>query len=346
MLNKDRKSYNMRGKSYVIVSLGFIISISVIIWMLFKIDFQTLGRAFRQFRWEWIPLLVFVYLAGFFVRGFRWQIMLHPLKPISWFTATSVILIGYMANNVLPARIGEIVRAYVMGEKERMSKISALSSIIVERIFDGLVLVGILAITTLVSTFKSEYMTTVRTVGFLSSILFIVALVVVLIARLKRSWLEIVIKKVSRHLPLGISEKAQGVLHSMLDAVNFLKIDRSLPLFLFLSVFVWIIEGSMFWLGLCAFGLDYSLQLAYFTLAFVNLGLLVPSAPAYVGVFQACTIFAFAAFGLTEEVALSYSIVIHALQFLPITLLGLVLINFYGMTLRRLHKTEIPAEKK
>ena len=123
----------MRGKSYVIVSLGFIISISVIIWMLFKIDFQTLGRAFRQFRWEWIPLLVFVYLAGFFVRGFRWQIMLHPLKTISWLTSTSVILIGYMANNVLPARIGEIVRAYTIGEKERMSKISALSSII-ERI--------------------------------------------------------------------------------------------------------------------------------------------------------------------------------------------------------------------
>ena len=324
--------------------LGSLISIAALGWVFSRVDFHGVGEAFRQVRWGWIPLLVFAYLTGFAIRGIRWRLMLRPIKRISWFSSTSVVVIGYMANNVLPARLGEFARAYVLSERENVSKASALASIFVERVFDGLALVLILGVATSASTFRPEYVTTICTVGYLAFIVFVTALIAVLLARLRRSWLESLVKMAVRFFPSGIGQRVLIISQSMLESVSFLRVDRTLPTFLLLSILVWLVEGSMFWLGLVACGIGFDPRVAYFTLAFVNFGLLMPSAPAYVGVFQAGTIVAFAAFGLPEEVALSYSILIHVLQFLPITLLGLLLVNRYGLSLQPLGKTQASGE--
>jgi hypothetical protein len=130
-----------------------------------------------------------------------------------------------------------------------------------------------------------------------------------------------------------------GVVDDLLQGIQFFSWNLTTAAVVLLSVVVWTLEGSVFWLGLHAFGLPADLYLAMLTLAFVNLSILVPSAPGYVGVFQGSTILAFAAFGIGESQALTYSLVIHATHYLPITSLGLVILSYYGLSLSWLRST-------
>lgn len=297
---------------------------------------MLLTQIFKQIQFCLLIPIILVYLFGFIIRGLRWRIMLYPLTHISWRSASEIVVIGYMANNILPARLGEFVRAYVVGKKKGLSKASALGSIAVERIFDGLVLMAIFVTMTLITDFEPDSIGIIQNVGISAAFVFFIALSSVMIARFKRSWVETLATAISRRLSQKLSQKVKSIVSNILDAVLFLRFDKRFLLFLFLSILVWIIEGSVFWLGLIAFNLDPDPRLAYFTLAFVNLGLLVPSAPAHVGIFQSCTILAFGIFGLSKNVALAYSVTIHALMVLPITILGLLLINIYGDSIFRI----------
>ncbi|UCD37443.1 MAG: flippase-like domain-containing protein, partial [Fidelibacterota bacterium] len=115
------------------------------------------------------------------------------------------------------------------------------------------------------------------------------------------------------------------VIAKVSHALNFLNLDRTTLAIVSLSVLVWLIEGMMFVIAPMAFGLELNLAMGYFALAVVNFGLLVPSSPAYIGVFQGMAVLALGLFGISNEVALSVSILVHASQFLPITLAGLVI---------------------
>lgn len=313
--------------------LGILISLLALIWIGRATDLPSLFQAFDRMDWRWTPLLVLVYLSGFLLRGLRWQIMLRPMKPVAWTSSTAIVIIGYAANNVLPARLGELVRVYSLHRRERIPAASALASVAVERIFDGLALLAIFVVTAVLGVFAPEHERIVERVGIAVAVVFLGGLAVVLLGRLRSAWVEALLLLPTGLFPPRLAERVRGLAHAAFAAVSFLRVDASLPMFVFLSLAIWLVEGGMFWLGLYAFGLPAGPLTAYFTLALVNFGLIVPSAPAYVGVFEGCTILAFAAFGQSQEIALSYSILIHFLQFAPITLLGLVLVNDFRISL-------------
>ena len=118
--------------------------------------------------------------------------------------------------------------------------------------------------------------------------------------------------------------------------MDFIRNAKGLLIVLLFSSLVWVVEGLVFFVGFYAFDVPANLPLAYFTLAFVNLGLLLPSAPGGVGIFQGASILALSFFGISPEVALSYSIVVHAVMIIPITVLGILIINRYGLSICKL----------
>lgn len=258
--------------------------------------------------------------------------MLKPVRSVTLSATFSTIVIGFMANNILPARLGEIVRAYVMHREHSVNATVSLVSVLVERIFDGLGLLAILCVTTLISPIVFEYEKTVTSVISLASIVFITTVIIIIAVRIWPAHLEATVRTVFGQLPF-IGRRVVQVSRSCVNAISFLKIDKSTFLFLLLTVAVWGIEGAMYWMGLLAFGMNSDPKLAYFTLALVNFGLLIPSAPAYLGVFQGCAVIAFGAFGIDKGTALSYSIVLHLLQFVPVTILGLCLLSRSGIIL-------------
>jgi uncharacterized protein (TIRG00374 family) len=131
-------------KNGFIALIGLSISLLVIILVIKDINFILLKSSFQKFRPHGIILMIITYLFGFIIRGIRWKYMLSPIKKISTYSTTEGVIVGYMGNNLLPARAGEIIRAVYIGNTECISKTTAFGTVAIERLFDGLVIVGIL----------------------------------------------------------------------------------------------------------------------------------------------------------------------------------------------------------
>jgi uncharacterized protein (TIRG00374 family) len=125
----------MKKKGGLILSLG--VSIAAIIWVMQKVNIQSVAEAMKQTHVIYWVSAILIYLIGFFPRGLRWQLMLSKIKSVSFSDSTQIVILGYAANNLLPFRLGELVRAYVMGIKNNISKITCLGSIGAERVMDG-----------------------------------------------------------------------------------------------------------------------------------------------------------------------------------------------------------------
>ena len=333
-----RKNSNTRefSRPVLISIIGIALSIAIIVWIVYKIDFVLLRKSFGELKLYWVVIMVAVYLLGFGVRGVRWHFMLSPIKPVGLRVSTEGVVVGYMANNILPARAGELVRAIYVGRKESISKASVLGTVLIERVFDGLVIVGILMVCSFLSrqgNYADGIIGSIIVVGWL---LFGVAVSIVLVGAKRRTWIETSLVRFMKYLPEQISKKAVRIISNLLNSLGFLKINKNWLIILILSIITWSIEGLVFWIGFFAFRIPANLVMAYFILGFVNLLMLLPSAPGGVGVFQGGTVLAFSLFGLAPEIALSYSIVVHLVMILPITLIGLFIINLYGMSIGKL----------
>lgn len=323
------------SKSALTSIIGIVLSVTFIVWIVYKIDFVLLRKSFAGLKVYWVVIMIGVYLLGFVIRGLRWHFMLLPIKHVDIRVATEGVVVGYMANNILPARAGELVRAIFIGIKESISKTSALGTILIERVFDGLVIVGILIFCLLLKPVTVNH-GIVNLNIVIACILFGIAGSVVLLGAKHRSWIEFYIEKFIKYLPEKFSKKSQKIIENFLNSLSFLKTNKNLFIILILSVIIWCIEGLVFWIGFIAFRFSGNLIMAYFTLAFVNLWMILPSAPGGIGIFQAGTMLAFSLFGLIPEIALSYSIVVHSVMIIPITVIGLFIINLYGISIRKI----------
>ena len=136
------------GKTHTKI-LGFVLSFAAIFWLFLKVDLALLRKSFLDLETVWLSVMALIYLCGFVIRGIRWRFMLLPIKQVGIRIATEGVFVGYTGNNILPARAGEFLRAIFLGNRESISKMSVLGTVFMERILDGLVIVGILFICSL-----------------------------------------------------------------------------------------------------------------------------------------------------------------------------------------------------
>ena len=322
---------------------GIAVSVAVLGWALYQVDLAEVVRVLRRFGAWWAVPMLFLYLSSFLIRGVRWRLLLQPVETVSWSTSTGVIFSGYMANNLLPLRLGEIIRALVLSQVTSARLEETLSTIMLERVFDGLVLSAMIAII-LVSGTGLEAEGLILYTGTISALVFIGVLLCAIIARLFPQVILNGVESALDWVSIVGKEESLDAVRSLLQGLSSLALDKRLLAILSLSAVVWILEGGMFWVGLKAFSLDAGMETAFLTLAFVNLSILVPSAPGYVGIFQGATILAFGAFGLPEEIALSYSVVVHFLQYVSVTVIGLTVLATYGVSLAALRRNSIASE--
>jgi len=316
--------------------LGIGTSLAAVVYLAMKVNVPEIVRAFHHLNWTWLFCLTAMYLSSFIPRGMRWQIMLGPIKKIPLNSAVSTIIIGFMANNLLPARLGEIVRAFVLNRTEKIGTATSLVSILVERLFDCLTLLVVLVASAHFAHFEDGHHSLILRIELLASGLFALAFGGILFVRFAPDVFTAILRRSFFFLPEKYEIYVSELSGSIQEAVCFFRFNRNFFAFLLLSIAVWAIEGAVFWLGLACFGIEQGPALAYFTLAVVNFGILIPSAPGYLGVFQTCAMLAFQVFGLGAELAVGYSVVIHALQFLPVSLLGLFLLNTIGIRFKEI----------
>ncbi len=267
---------------------------------------------------------VLVTLSGYLLRSFRWQRIVRPVAPLSFGSTFSILMMGFAANNLLPARLGEVVRAYLLRRKTGARKTYGVATILLERVCDGLTLILFLGAVSLSMTLP-DWGQEVQTV---STLLFAGAAVGIVVLLLQESFVVRAANVVLGILPTRLGGPILRALGTFISGLHALKSRRTIALVFVLSVGVWLLEATSYLLMINAFNVAMSpltqVLAAVFLLVVVNLGIMLPSAPGYVGTFQFFAVMALGAFGVPKETALAVAIASHLMQYLLVTAIGIV----------------------
>jgi hypothetical protein len=314
--------------------LGLIISLFFLALAFRGVQLDQAWQALSTANYLYILPALVMYFIGVWLRAWRWRVLLKPVKDLSANSLFPTVVIGYMANNVLPARLGEVVRAYILGEKEKISKSATLATIIVERMFDGLSMIGfmivILWLFPLGTGSGADLLQDILRIG---APLFLIALIMFLVIASSRSLALRLADFVLKFLPSSLRTKINSVIGAFLDGLAVLRSPKDVLTVFGLSVIIWLFEASMYYIIMLGFNFSQPFYVLLLATAAANLFTIAPSTPGYVGVFDFPVRATLTAFGVAESVAISYTLVLHAALWVPVTLLGLYFLWRDGLSL-------------
>lgn len=301
--------------------VGLGVSVVFLAIALRGLDLRLFLQTLRTANYWWLLPAVMVYFVGVWLRTLRWQVMLAHLVPIPARRLFPVVVIGYMGNNVYPARAGEVLRSYVLRRTEGVAMSASLATVVLERIFDGLVMLLFIGITLPFAPLPAG----LQTVALGFSLFFGVAMLIFMVLAARPARLSQGYALVVDHLvPSRIRPKLHGLFDRFVIGLQSLRSPRDLVVMLGLSLLIWLIETSTYWLVLQAFPFTVSFTVLMLMTAVVNLFTTIPSTPGYIGTFHAPGIAVLMQAGVTQALATGYTVVLHIALWLPITLLGAV----------------------
>jgi hypothetical protein len=232
-----------------------------------------------------------------------------------------------MANNLLPARAGEVARAYVVNRQLPVRFTTALASVGVERMFDGLVLVSLMAVAISAPSFPPQGNisgTPVSTLAAGVALLFGTALVLALLAAHRPAAATRLAGAAARRvLPASLAGRVTAALEGLLAGLAVLKHPRRFAAVVAWSLLLWLVYAVSFALCFRAFGLPLPFEAALLLQGVIAVGVAIPAAPGFWGVFEAATRVSLVLYGVAPDQAVSYAVTYHVATFVPITLLGL-----------------------
>lgn len=314
--------------------LGVLVSV-VFVWLTARgLEWSEFYSALRGAQYGWLLPAIAVYFAAVWARTWRWHYMLRHMKPISVRRLFPVVVIGYMGNNVYPARAGEVIRSYVLKKKEGVSVSASLATVALERLFDGLVMCAFVFVTLPFVPLPRVYQSIV--IGF--SLLFFTALIVFLLLAANPDRTDaLAARLITALLPARFHVRATELAGKFLIGLHALRSPRELMMILITSVAIWLTETGKYWVLAHAFPtLNVNFAVLMLMTAVVNLATTLPSAPGYVGTFDKPGIEILKAFGQPANVAAAYTIVLHIALWLPITILGFIFMAHESLRWREL----------
>jgi glycosyltransferase 2 family protein len=265
------------------------------------------------------PILgaVFFLFLSYWIRAYRWSYLLLPVKQISTRPLFRSTVIGFMGNYLLPFRAGEVMRAVSIGQNQNISKSAALGSIVLERVFDGVVI----SLTPFLLLAVVNLPPWVMRVNIAFLALYVVGLLALVIGT-QRGWTEAWIERTAVLLPVFFAQRLKSMAGEFLRGMKGINYAGALlPVFL-LSLVCWFFHGLYFFLLFEALGLELSFWAALIIQMVIGLGVILPAAPGYVGNFEYFTVLGLAMFGITQEAAFAYALLAHICQFIPVTAVG------------------------
>lgn len=316
-----------------LVWVGFLLSGGALVAFVSLFEAGQVWASLRQLELWVVPVAGAVFLSSYLVRALRWRLLLSPLGQLPYGQVRDVLLTGFMVNNILPARAGELARALVLWKVTGTGRRAALATIGVERLFDGMVLIGMLSL--LGGAFAEVPDWATRMGHVTTAVLGALAAVSLWLAFHHRSLLRLVEAGLF-FLPRRWRERVTGFLARFVDGMQVLRRPRVLVLVLLLSAVVWSMEVVVYYLMMWGIGIELPPWAAMLALVVTNFGIAVPSAPGHVGVYEAACSGAVMALGVASELALSYAIAVHLLLFVCITGSGLLLMWRLGLRLGEL----------
>ena len=329
--------------------LGFLVTLGLLFLFLWKIDFEETGRALQNANYAYVIPAVLIYFVALWFRSLRWHYLLLHLKVIPTTRLYPVVAIGYLANNILPIRLGELVRAHILGEKEAVSKPATLATILVERVVDGLTLLLLAAIiwpflpwTDVLKGDEGDLNWLWVVLSVLVAILFVGGFLGLFLfassPRLGRRLTHVV----ERLSPSGIRPKVESFVDLLIEGLGSLRSPRRLLIISLLSAPVWLIESAVYYVVAISFDLDLPFQVILLVTATSNLATAVPSSIGGIGPFEVVAKSTVIAFGVGAEEAAAYAFFVHIVTlWLPVNILGLLFLWKGNLSLAQLTRRGI-----
>jgi glycosyltransferase 2 family protein len=302
--------------------LGIAIS-GFFLWIaLRELHLQEVLSYIQTANYFWLIPSVAVYFVAVWVRTWRWDYMLRPLKHIPVRDLFPVVVIGYMGNNIYPLRMGEVLRSYVLMRREAVPMGASLATVIVERLFDGLIMLLFVFLALPFFPLPDSY----RQLVILASVGFLGALAVFFVlAAMPAQSLRLAERLYGWFLPERWHAKSLKITQNVLNGLISLRSFRNVVMIFFTSLIIWLLETLKYWFVMHAFDFAQA-EVTFFVLmlmnGIVNLATTIPSGPGYVGTFDVPGIAVLVLYGVNREIATAYTVVLHVALWLPITLLG------------------------
>ena len=330
---------------------GVAVSVLFLGILVYQVDLVEIQRSLRQANYLYVIPAIALYFVAVYFRAVRWRYLLSPIASFQVSRLYPVVVIGYLANNLLPARLGELVRAYYLSQREHCSASTALATVMVERVYDGLTLLLFAVATAPVLLMLGQFHGYGNLSGATASLLaagvvgiFLTALLVLTLLA-KTSANGAVAGWFLRFVPtVQGRDKIQGLVHAFIQGLGILNSPGKHLALLLLSLPIWLLEGSMYFLVGFSFGLNelfssvWVFMLAALLLtATSNLVTALPAAMGGIGPFELVAQVTLVALGGDPSVAGAYAAFLHLVTlWLPVNLAGLALLWTQNISLKQL----------
>jgi uncharacterized protein (TIRG00374 family) len=296
-----------------------------------NVDHEQLRDAFAHLDARWLVPAVCLSLLLQVFRAWRWQLELRPLARVPFATLWVVVSVAYMTINLLPIRMGEVVRPWLLSRRSTVSFSNVVGNLIVEKTVDSAVIVFYILLGLLTTENLPAW---VRRGAVVPAVAFVaLALVIVLIWRKGEAVVE---RRAARWLPERFRARVVGVARALVDGMRVLGHPALVVAVFAVSILLWSIPILSSWVMIRAFHLAVPFNAALIVFIFIGFGTALPQAPGMIGTFQYACILALGLFGVPQPQALAYGLVLNALQLSTLVAQGLVALPLAGVSVRDL----------
>jgi uncharacterized protein (TIRG00374 family) len=336
-------------RSRLRAALVLLLTVGLLAYFLRNANMASVWAETRQASGGLLLLVLCITILTYGLRAYRWQYLLAPIGATHFAAAFETTVIGFAANFLLPARAGEVLRPYLLSRRERLPATAAFATVILERVLDTvtvLLLFAVFVVFTTPDTLSADphLFAQVKTGGLLAGAAAVAGLAVFFVLAGHPERLGRAALRIERVLPPRLARLVADFVETFAQGLAVMRQPARLAVSLALSVPLWMSIAAGIWLTSRAFHMTFSYLGSFLVMTLLVVGVAVPT-PGAIGGFHAMYQIAVTKFfGVPTDRAVGAAIVLHALSFVPVTLLGLVFMAREGLSLGRMR--QLAAEEK
>src|ERR1039457_66084 len=321
--------------------MGIAVSVFFMALLFRKIDFKQLGVALYSVDYRFILLAVACTFISYFLRAVRWHYLLISEKRIPLSSLYPATIIGYMANNLLPARLGEFVRAYVLAQREQLETPTVFASLVIDRLFDGFTVLLMLLLTLFTLDLPkgmANAETALKLGGLVTFLLYCCVLLFLFLLKWQTMRTLTVVGRVLKPFPQSVSDRLIPLLGSFIAGIRMSAKGGHVAAILVSSLVIWAFAVLPVDLILQGFGIHLPITASMFILVLLVFAVMVPASPGFIGTYHYACSQGLQVFGIAESMSISIALIIHGTSFFPVIVAGFYHLWSGKISLRSIRK--------
>jgi glycosyltransferase 2 family protein len=323
-------------KHKIVTIIGFLISILLLYLSLKGIEFRQLLITLENADMRFVFLPLFCILLSLALCSYRWSKVVG--NGVRFRDAFTSVLIGLFINNVLPARIGEIARGYALARRRGISFTYSVTSVFVDRFFD---LVGLLIITFIFLPEDSLPSSIAKAIYMLLGLFIVCATLLIILSR--EGVADRIANRLARINKPFIARFSKRILEIQQN-LRRISSPFNLVYFIAIAVITWLSMSTGLYFAMLALGVKIAFVKVPFICALLNMGLVIPSSPGYIGVYQFLLVYLLSIFNVPKYEAFAVSLLFHASWYLPYNIFGAIFLMKEHLKIQDIQKLEDKTE--